>query len=69
MKKFNKPKLSVCQSDPGLNPVLFFFYSITSFKICRILSRFDFKVFFTPLNKINFSSPKVPILIEFLCGI
>ena len=69
LNKFKKLKHSVCHSAPCLNPVVLPFYSMISFKISKILSRFVFIVSFRPINKIKFSSPKNLILIDICSGI
>ena len=56
LNKFNKLKYSACYSDFCLNPVVLHFYFAISFKISKILSRFDSKVPFKHINKFQLSS-------------
>ena len=61
LNKFKNPKRSVCPSNPSRNRVILPFYSSIFFKTYEILSHFSFKVYFKPVNEINFSPLKDPI--------
>ena len=70
LNKFNKPQCSVSHSSNSQTiSVVLPFYPSISFKISKILSRFGFKVSFTPVNKIKFSSLKDSVPTENRFGI
>ena len=60
---FKDPNSSIDHlNGPWGNSAVLVFYSRISFKISKILSRFDFKVCFEPVNKVKFSLLKNLVL-------
>ena len=70
LNKFKYTKSSDCHSNqPRGNSLILHYYSFILFKVPKIDSRFGFKVFFKPANKVKISPLKEPIPSENRRGI